>query len=274
MPSVKELGIEIVKISAGQEVIHCPFHDDKRASAWFSPIKGLFYCAVCGVGCNIAQLAAKLGLEWEGEDYGPYQRVIPDYNLIEDSPNYGVMKFHPYINYRGITPLTSTIFGLRVLDFVSAEAIVLPHFNIYLNPSNPVGATIRYIDPAQTGTRYKKIGKSYPLWPMNRLLINGLDNLIIVEGGWSAMKMCPGEENNEAVVSTLGTSVGSDLIEMSLPFKNVIFLYDGDMAGYRACMKIRETRPTFKAFTLSKSPDDMDDFELSNLWKKVRNLYE
>ena len=88
------------------------------------------------------------------------------------------------------------------------------------------------------------------------------------------MRLAQCAYQDELVVSTLGALANQRIVNLVSIFKHVTFLYDDDIAGDRACRKMRQLAPLRKAFTLSKAPDDMTDLELVQLIDKLRRLYE
>lgn len=106
--SAKQLGLTVTRMSGEDELVICPFHEDRNASAWFSPKKELFFCSVCGVGYNLRQLVKLLDLVWEDiDDYEPDEE--PVYNLIDNEAYIlrGVKTYHPYFEQRGISQVCS-----------------------------------------------------------------------------------------------------------------------------------------------------------------------
>lgn len=270
MTSIRSLGLEVVRISGGHEMVLCPFHADTTASAWFNPRKSLFYCAVCGIGKNIQQLAVALGVEWDGEDWDIYEN-IPEYSMIGGSEpiDIGNAIYHPYMEYRKITQRVVDDFGLRFKDY-QPEAVVFPVTTL---SGTHIGAVYRFIGGGQ---RYKKVGEMTPIWPLHFLIKATVlpKHLIVTEGGFSALRLAPLMYSDEMVVSTLGALANERIVDITAPFEAVTFLYDDDIAGDRACRKMRKLAPLRKAFTLSKAPDDMTDLELIQLADKLRRLYE
>lgn len=274
MLSAKTLGLTVVGNSGGHSLVLCPFHNDRRPSAWYNERKGMFYCAVCGFGVNQVELARKMGLdpdliadmEAEVDDYEP-----PDFSLIPDDVSinwYGSKGYHPYFEVRGITANTAQLYGMRYHE--NPEAVAFP----IMTPNGTflIGSVVRYIDTAKTGTRYKKYGKITPYWPRE----HNKDVAIICEGGFSAMRMSKyRNEEQEFCYAMFGARCNQELIDATWHFDKVVFLYDDDIAGERACHQMRKLNPTANSYTLSKAPDDMSTTELTYLWDKIRRvIYE
>lgn len=268
-----DFGLEVQGSSAGQELVLCPFHNDNHASAWFEPNRGLFYCAVCGVGFNSYQLAEKLGVEYDEIRWGEDDE-IGEYNLLDASI---VSAFpeeigsHPYLEQRMVSSTVAKMYGLRQ----SFDSIIFPIRTIN---GHEIGHVKRFFDTRESGTRYKVIGKQTPVWPIGFLKqIESEYPVIVTEGAWSAMrintvlmdtvkKFAPclalfGAKANQLIVNCLN---GID--------KQVVFLYDRDEAGKRACRKMRTLMPYAHSFVVSTSPDDMTDEEIIRLMISIIQL--
>lgn len=271
MTSIRVLGLEVTRTSGGHEMVCCPFHSDRNASAWFNPKKRLFYCAVCGTGMNINQLARalKIDYEWDGEDF---EQDIPDYQMFNSTQEFeiGLMLMHPYIESRGVDEFYANGYGLRVKTG-SPEAIVMPMLSL---SGKIIGASYRFIDPSKAGTRYKKVGTQTDLWPLPFLLEDNIKRVIVTEGGWSAMALAPHLNRYERAVALMGARANRDIAQLVQPFDEVVFLYDDDIAGDRACRQMRRLSPLRQSFTLEKAPDDMEESEIKTLLEKVRKLNE
>lgn len=265
MISARDFGLDVVKSSGGEELVVCPFHADHSPSAWFNPVKGLFYCTVCDLGLNINQLAKRLNV-----DVSVFQEeseFIPEYNLVQEEElcDLGSATYNDYFRQRGISEETIKKYGVRWLEY-PYPAAVLPVTNL---KGQVKGAVYRYRNPEQVGTRYKKFGASYPVWPMH--LIQNYSpqetTVIVTEGAWSAMRIRDYfslATVDYPVLALLGAKANKDIVQSLFPFR-VFYLYDGDMAGRRACRKMRELSPLTESFVLSKSPDDMNKNEIGQM---------
>lgn len=260
-----DFGLPIVRVSGGEELVLCPFHADSTPSAWFNPAKGLFYCAVCDLGLNAASLAARLGVEWDGE-YEEVEEKIPDYSLILEADTWasGITDYHPYLQERGVFPLITTRYGLSVTN----DAVIFPVTDL---KGKLTGQVLRYFEPEKHGTRYRKFGVMQPVWPMHFLgFYISTRRPVVVEGAFSVLKLHQ-YSASFLWLALLGAKANRTLVEMLSPF-DPIYLYDGDTAGKRACARMRELDPLAHAYTLSVSPDDMDDEQLGKLLRKLEEL--
>lgn len=262
MISATDLGLEVVKSSGGEELVLCPFHSDRKPSSWFDPRKGLFWCAVCNIGLNVRQLCEKLNLQFdEVEAYASETTGLEDLQLVDEVGNLdlGVELYHDYMRDRNISQHTISSYGVRWREF--PQSVVFPIRN---SLGRVIGASYRYLSGP---TRYRIIGEPTPVWPLPMLSENHTGGVVIVtEGAFSAMRLS--QFTADFVLCLLGAKANRKVIETLRPFR-AIFLFDGDSAGRRACLRMREDNPLAQAYTLSKSPDDMEDSELIQLVQKI-----
>ena len=266
MTSARTFGLTVMGNSGGEELVICPFHDDKNASSWWNPKKDMFFCAVCNMGLNAAQLVQRLGMEGEVDldDLNPTGEP-EDYNLIvaDDQWEMGVFGYHPYMQERGISVDVARRFGLRYTD----KAIVIPIPDIRNRIS---GVQYRYFNPHESGTRYRTMGKVEPVWPMSMLTSVGEDPPFVCEGAWSAMRMSAFFEDMyqfRPCFALMGAKANQSIVDVLRPL-NPFILYDGDKAGETACRKLRKLWPSVRAWTVSTSPDDMTNEQIGELlWR-------
>lgn len=263
--SARNLGMEVVRTSAGEELVRCPFHIDNSPSAWFNPAKGLFYCAVCSIGLNLVQLKERLALDIE-LDASIIPENLPDFDLMTETPLLprGEFIWNDYFGKRGLNFLISSYYGLEWREDAPTAA-VLPITNLQ---GEVIGVMHRYIDPKAAGTRYKIFGETTPVWPMSvlRFLHEGQE-VIITEGAWSAMKISKWYAEQGILnqpLALLGAKANQRIVDVLRPFKP-IFLYDNDKAGRNACRKMRSLFPLASSYTLSTSPDDRSASEIGSM---------
>lgn len=70
-------------------------------------------------------------------------------------------------------------------------------------------------------------------------------------------------------MALLGAKANEKIVDVLRDWEFVVFLYDGDEAGTRACRKMRQLFPLAKAWTVDVSPDDMTDEQLQEMLTKV-----
>lgn len=254
MVSAREMGLTVQGVSSGEELVLCPWHEDGKASAWFNPQKGLFYCSVCNLGLNLAQLSERLGV------VALVDQEPGEYNFFEDSfrlPDLELLpSYSSYIKGRGVDEDTAAYYGVRWQEKPAAAVFPLT------NPRGRVtGVVERYERSAEQGTRYRFRGNRPPLWPLH-LLPQQDEVIFVTEGGWSAMRI--NQETGFPALALLGARANKVIAEVVESFRT-IFLYDGDQAGRNAAEKMQELSPLSLCFTVQTSPDDMSDSQINRL---------
>lgn len=269
MTSARSFGLTVTGTSGGQELVLCPFHPDRHSSAWWHPTKNLFYCAVCGFGLNAQQLAKRLGVEYE--EVIEWSAEPEEYNLVDESEpwNLGGDIYHDYFRERGIHEKVIKEYGLRWMNTEPKGAVIL----LTSTRGEVQGVQYRYQDADRAGTRYKTYGKVPPVWPMHKLIEKRVNTpLLIVEGVWSVLRLETFNYNHPEIIpfrpfALLGAKANEEIVNVLKPFRP-LYLYDADEAGKRACKKMRELDPLTPCF-VSKSPDDMKDNEIAQLYGAI-----
>jgi DNA primase len=98
------------------------------------------------------------------------------------------------------------------------------------------------------------------------------EHVFITEGAWSAMKIHQvlyAMGVSHPCLALLGAKASATIVDVLRPF-TPYFLYDGDKAGIEACRKMRKLWPGVHAWTVAKSPDDMDDEEIYKMLQLMR----
>lgn len=276
MLSARMLGLTVQRVSAGEELVVCPFHNDNHASAWFSPEKELFYCAVCGIGLNARSLIRKMGSDLDLDELIEQAKdEIPDLDLVIEPHTipFGNPDLRPsYYEERGISDEVIEMYGLEYS--VAMGSIVFPVHNV---TGSRIGSVQRFLHAEVAGTRYKKSGTMTPIWPLDKLgALKQGDRVFITEGVWSALRLATWGRMNKGRGLTFclfGAKANQEIVDVLRPF-NPVFLYDNDEAGRNACAKMRGLLHRGHAFTLAKAPDDMNDKEIQDmlvkLWKAIK----
>lgn len=267
MTSARDFGIQVVRSSGSEENVICPFHSDSSPSASYNKAKGLFFCYVCGFGLSNRQLAERLGLDPDAVE--STSETLEDFDLLDtDAPlDLGVKCIaNDYLSNRKIHPDIAHLYNVHYKDG-TVPAMVLPVPNL---KGEIEGAVWRYINPVYS--RYVKMGRMTPVWPMMMLnVFRPGETVIVTEGAWSAMRIASRSYTPISAVipvALLGAKANQGILDALAPF-NPIFLYDDDEAGERACRKMRQLAPLVPSFTLSTSPDDMSDEQLDELGYKL-----
>jgi DNA primase len=265
MFSAKAFGLSVRGSSGGEELVVCPFHHDHSPSAWFNPKKGLFYCSVCHLGLNISQLAKKLGVRLDEveEVYSTDREEPEEYNLFEEQLrlDLGEEVYHPYFQKRNISEEAISAYGVRWSSAKDAAVMPISDLQGVIR-----GATYR----RRSGrVRYYSQGQRFPLWPMR--LLPALDlrrPVLITEGPFSALRIATVSPQTQSLC-LFGSRATQTLVEAIRPLK-AILLYDGDLAGRTACLRLRRMAPSISAYTTEISPDDMTEEEIYELLGKIQ----
>ena len=268
MTTARAFGLEVIRNSGGEEIVKCPFHNDRHASAWWNPVKNLFWCSVCQIGANIEQLLFLTGNKIDVEAWNEYEeREVPLVSIEPDDyePRVGAPFYSSYIERRGVSESIALAYGLTV-------GVVWPDITIPVRNRGGylTGTITRFIDTTRSkGQRYQREGKMWPVWPMERLqgVIAG-EFVLVTEGIFSALRWLS-VNSTFCTFSTAGARANRDIAEVLSPF-TPIFLYDADGAGRRAARKMRELRPDAFVYTMATAPDDMDDAQLKKLDRWLR----
>ena len=248
----RTIGLEVTGASGGEELVMCPFHDDHHASATWNPKHDLFYCFTCGIGMNLEQLLTKTGNKIDAELFYEDYDLPVDLDLSRDEPEWdeGSAGYSEYLKGRGISFLACQKYGINLAD--GGERIIFPSRNL---DGKTEGIICRYIHPG-SGPRYRKTGRMFPVWPMDRLVgLKHGEYIIITEGVFSALRIATVDATFK-VFALSGAKANSDIVAALSPF-NPIFLYDGDPAGKRAARTMKHLRPDWSVLISKPAPDDM-----------------
>ena len=262
------IGLEVAGWSGSEELVICPFHDDNHASATWNPKSDLFYCFTCGIGMNLEQLLTRTGNKIDSELFYTDYDVPPKLDLTKDDHSWdmGVSGYSNYLKRRGISVSACKRYGVTLGDL--GKRIIFPSVDL---GGKTEGIICRYVDPG-TGPRYRKSGRMFPVWPMDKLVGTMYGEYIIVtEGIFSCLRIATVSKVFK-VVSLTGAKANRDIVRTLMPF-NPIFIYDRDDAGKRAAAQMKRLRPDWFVMTSSPAPDDMqDDYRVQKLIDKLKQL--
>jgi len=179
---------------------------------------------------------------------------------------------HPYIEARGFKKKLIKKFGIGFSDKGMMKGRIA--FQIHNERGELIAHSGRWADDElpEDVPRYllpKGFEKSKVLYNLHRVLEEGSDTVVIVEGFWSVLRL---HSEDIPCVSTFGDSVSeaqaSLLVELG--FKNVILIYDGDEGGRigtQSSLPILAERLFVKTVALEDGikPDTMSDDILATL---------
>lgn len=287
-------------------LIVCPFHADSNPSCGVDRYRGVFRCFSCGAGGGWNKLAAKLGMERLGRQ--EKQATDVDIASLKEgmsralskagvkAPTTRKEKHRPLVeqwplerDWRGLTgPFLMALGCVRVIDLKhNVERIGLP---VRQATGELLGYTCRAIDPAdaepkytplsadRTGWREKELPAREALFLVDRVLTEGWDKLVIVEGPYDALRLYAA---GVPAVAILGTNNWTDIKRSTLTglgLSGVAVLMDNDKSGWAAQPKIIESlRAQVRTVGLAlpssvKDPGGMTEKHLLWLKKKLDAL--
>jgi DNA primase len=269
MFSARDFGLTVQGRSGSEELCLCPWHSDSNPSAWFNKKKGLLYCSVCNRGANWQQLAKEFGVKgggWEESEttFDPYHGEVKEeefvLNLFDDFDElrlYGEKRYHSYLESRQVSLEAAEKFKLEVTRNSYGEQILFPVCDM---AGDRIGCLLRSIFPF--GTRYTKLGRITPLWPLEQLRqVEEGEIIVVVEGAFSALRIATVWPELH-VFSLFGARVPKGLADLLDPFRPLV-IYDYDQAGKAAANKLaNQTTDRWTIRLWHTSPDDMPDDEL------------
>jgi len=288
--------------------IICPFHDDSTPSCDVNKYGGYFHCFSCNAGGPWNKLAAKLGmakLQWQSTTGDADLQGMRDslnraitkagikppkkHGYKEDGSDSSqrrplVTKWPASTDWRGMDGAWLRSLGcISVQDLArSVHRIGLPVRRV---TNEIIGYTCRAITPVDTNPKYsplsadnewreKELPAKEALFLIERVLIDGWDRIVLVEGPVDALRLY---NHGIPAVAILGTANWTDIkaaVIASLGLKVVGVLMDNDRSGRDAQDRILATlKPLCKVhgFGLPKSlkdPDQMSDSQI--LWMRDR----
>jgi DNA primase len=287
-------------------LIVCPFHADSNPSCGVDRHKGVFKCFSCSAGGSWNKLAAKLGMEklaWqrdtttdkgvealqEGMSRALSKAGVANPDKKKDLHRPLVEAWPLNREWRGLSPDFLVKLGcVRVNDLKhNVERIGLP---VRQATGELLGYTCRAIDPEdaepkyaplaadRTGWRAKELPARESLFLVDKVLAEGWDKLVIVEGPYDALRLYA---EGIPAVAILGTNNWTDIkvsILSGLGLSAVAVMMDNDASGWDAQPRIIETlRSKIKVVGLSlpssiKDPGGMKQKQLDWLKKKLDGL--
>ena len=141
---------------------------------------------------------------------------------------------------------------------------------------HPIGYAGRRLHPKQVQLYGKwklppALPKSALLYNFHRLSSCAHKALVIVEGPWAVMRLA---QLNIPAVALLGIHLSPTQRDLLRTRQHVILMLDGDCAGRRATICIRNAlKPNIKVDTitlpLDHDPDDLTDDQLSSITKHL-----
>jgi DNA primase len=152
----------------------------------------------------------------------------------------GIDTRHPYLAYRGISPVTALLFGVgmyRGTGFLAGRCVI----PIRDEKSRLVAYAGRAVNGEEPKYRFPAgFKKSQVLFNLDRAMQTGGRNVMVVEGFFDALKVH--QAGHPSVVALMGASFSqrqSDLLLCHFP--SVTLMLDGDDTGRRAAEVIAQS---------------------------------
>jgi DNA primase len=181
----------------------------------------------------------------------------------------------PWLAKKGITSLTAKRFEAGAYD---APGFLNGCIGVRLHDlqGHPIGYAGRRLHPKQVQLYGKwklppALPKSALLYNFHRVSPYTHKALITVEGPWAVMRLA---QLNIPAVALLGIHLSPTQRDLLRTLQRVILMLDGDCAGRRATIRIRNAlEPNTKVHTinlpLDHDPDDLTDDQLSSITKHL-----
>ena len=291
-------------------VAHCPLHIDKTPSLFISPSKNRFYCQSCHVGGGIISwLKTFEGLSFNGAvekicsitgdsveslkscDALHYYKQLR--SIIEEKPKKDHQR-NIYIDdpmqaysdqlpeewiEEGIDLAVMKAFGIRIDE--GTNRIVYP---VYDNDDYLIGikGRTRYKDYKVLGIQkymnYTKIGSVdfFQGMKQNRNHIIEKNEIIIVEGIKSVMKLSGWGYDNAVAAETSALSPGQVEILLKMQIRNIVAAFDKDVSYDRVAKIMKPLYRYTNVFIIYDNDNLLDTKDAPcdkglEVWKKLYN---
>lgn len=270
---LKKIGVKVAGQSGDEAYAHCPYHDDRNPSFYVNLRKGVFYCHGCGsagrvsaLGLEVEDVFSKL-LEMlqEERNNGGWLEAIPlpdEYKPIEMS---GGDAFYCYLRSRKISD--DIIRRARLGCCCSGK-----YFGRVIIPTNN-GFVARSIFKAGKKYLFPK-GFRHELYYIEE----PSDYVILVEGVFDVLTLQSLGFIN--VVAVLGSHItdGEMLQLFNFPIRNVVIMFDGDMAGW---IGAKEAYNKLSKFFITRvcnvpigyDPADMEKEDIERIIKNSKKIF-
>jgi hypothetical protein len=270
--------LEGAENSAGEQGLHCPFHDDQRRSASINFTTGLWYCQACDVGGTVRDLVKQLErMEKQPTVEHPPE---PDHHepISEEAVNFWHMQLinnpevlEPLCRRRSLRK--ATIRQWQIGWNPQAKAYTIP-----IRDENGIIQNVRnYVLDPKNGRRkiWSINGHGKPiLFPLEVLLDENTDEVIVCEGEWDAILT---NQNGFAAVTRTGSAKTWDMIwNRYFRNKTVFLMHDMDRDGQAANAKLLErlagVAGAVHAIPLPYETTDDHGKDLTDYWQDGHNL--
>lgn len=262
----RTIGLEVVGGAGAEELVKCPFHDDKNASASWNPKSNLFYCFTCGFGMGLEQLLSAMGKEIDIEAFmDEREEHVVELDLSRParmSFSEGYCNYNEYLELRGVSEEVCKDYGVTVSGDGS---------KVFFTVTDHIGKTVGRIsrNVYASSTRYIKVGDQRPVWPMDRLYSSPYGEYVLVTEGLFSCLRIASVDKRMSVFALAGAKANMYIVAALSSF-NPIFIYDRDKAGIAAARKMKKLKPEWIVLTSKVAPDDMlEDSLITKLIDKI-----
>ena len=284
--------LSIIKVTNGAIMFTCPYHSggmERRPSCGLiieekdSIKSGMVHCFTCHKTVTIEQMVSDLlgyndigvaGRRWL-QRFAIYDEANLEDNVEEpvfqynekSNDDYGDRVYHPYMEYRKISPLVAKKFDLRFNK--DKKTIVFPVRDF--DTDEILFATERSIQRKNFYIPYGIQKPCYGLYELKTALLNGekIDSIYLVESQINCLTLWSWGYYSLALFGT-GTNYQYQQL-LKLPVKEIILAFDGDEAGRKGENKVQNFLQNKRMVSVIHIPDgkDINDLTLDE-FKKLK----
>jgi len=240
------LGLTLGHYSYPEISCLCPFHNDRTPSASFNMEKGVLYCFTCASSFSAKEIANYLGGVVSLMKKSDKLRLLAMHGSGEKLKNWKKTALFPlalnneYLHSRLVDNETINRYKIRAYS----NSIF---FRLHAHNGKLVGVQERLVD--NNKYRYIVHGNKPPLWPAKEVFtLDKSKTVYLTEGVFGALRA---KMAGLQAFAMLGVSQPFKALELLNGF-NVISVFDDDVAGYTAAIKLAKCGiptafPTFVA---------------------------
>jgi len=240
------LGLVVEHDSFPEVSCLCPFHDDRSPSASFNMEKGVLYCFTCATSFSAKEIANFLGGTISLVKKSDKIRLLSTRGSHKKIKNWRHAALFPlalsnkYLQSRLVDNNMVKAYGIR-------EWSNSVYFRLYSHTGNLIGIQERLIDNSKF--RYIVHGNKPPLWPAKEVFsLTKSKTVYLTEGIFGMLRA---KAAGLQAFALLGVGQLAEALVLLNGF-NVIGVFDDDIAGYTASLKlakrgIKTAYPTFTA---------------------------
>lgn len=260
MYDASDFGIQVSRNYGNYQLVHCPYHNDRHASAFFFIETGNFYCKSCGARKRIEDFVT----EFEHVATATHSK-LPSFvsrpSFANPSQFIDILDSDAGVNYahifRGISKSTLSLCDVRWNTF--GESVTF----IQRDEQNDICGNVQRVTLPHSTFRYYVHGKVGPIWPIEAFSIERSEPLFVSEGPWKAMRIMDSQHR-------LGIAHNSFALFTSTPTMNthrllwqyngpIVLIVDNDDAGSRLMGCFKSLHKNIRCFRPKVALDDISD---------------